>query len=157
MIPLLKCTFNWHGCFFCERMWKKSNLFRARATLRSHSSVLRSCLLHMSGISKASMPGLRSSLVVTHLQIKLTFGSPELILCECPLILFSHFGSKPWSSIFWMFLSLKSLCYDLSYLFWCHIALNHDNNTRILSRFNWFRIRFRGRLLWTRLRNFRYY
>jgi len=61
----------------------------------------------MSDVSKAPVTRLRCALVEPHLKVKFTLMSPKLFFCESPLIFFSHFGSKSWSCVLWMFLSLK--------------------------------------------------
>jgi len=61
----------------------------------------------MSGVSKASVTRLRCALVEPHLKVKLTLMSPQLFFRERPLIFFRHFGSKSWSGVLRMFLSLK--------------------------------------------------
>lgn len=98
------------------------------------SSVLCHCVLHVSCVPKAAMSGLGRSLVVPHLQVNLTFRSSQLLLCECPLIFFSHFWSKPWSSVFWVFLSLKAWR-DVK--LFCYVVRHYLNNMKVWNEFNW--------------------
>lgn len=56
--------------------------------------------LHMSRVTESTMPCLRCTLVVAHLQVEFTLMCTQLLFCECTFILISHLWSESWSSVF---------------------------------------------------------
>lgn len=64
---------------------------------------------HVSCVAEGSEASLRCALVVAHLEVEVTFRSPQLILRELSLVLFGHLGSEVRALVFRVFLSLECL------------------------------------------------
>lgn len=67
--------------------------------------VVFSCL-HVTSVAHASVAGLRSALVESHLKVYLALAGTQLILGERALVLFGHLGAQGWSIVFGMLLRL---------------------------------------------------
>lgn len=57
-------------------------------------------VLHVTGVSEATVSGLRCALVEAHLQVEFAFVSAQLLLSESALILVCHLGAESWSGEF---------------------------------------------------------